>query len=665
MAAPYFQMRLADNLTSDGIEEIYVSDGLGRGSSSGIGVLQFQPETGIRRVKSFQLGVGRWQAAFGVPQFNSIERIVFKNRTLTAPQFVSQPLSRTNDAGTVAVFSVGLSSQGSFKFRWFRNEIALSDSDLITGTSTSTLGVKNVLKVDEGDYRVEVESPYGKILSEPARLTVNEPVIIQQPVSTLREPGQDVSFSVKAAGSDLSYTWLKDNLVLSGKTNSTLSITNIQSTDRSTYQVVVANSYGSVTSLVAVLRVNFATLDTDFNPPPMRGFVRSLALQPDERILVGGNVYDAVSGQLRSPLRLESDGGIDDSFSPAINSDVYALSLQTNGSVLTTGYFFGRLGPDGSMQNDWSVHEGNGSWTVFSVTVQEDGKILAGGPFPSLLGHPRPYLGRLNAGGTVDTEFNPDIDSHSFSIAVQPDGKILVGAYFGNLNRMLGRLNADGTIDTDFSPPVTGEVRSLALQPDGRILVGGDNFIIRINNDGSMDETFNGSAAGRVNAIALQTDGKILVGGQFNSLCGQPRQNLGRLAADGALDIEFCPEPNAEVLAVALESDGEIVVGGVFSGISGQSRNGIARLKNTEPASQNLNSTGSTVEWARGGTSPEVWRVTFEYSTNGSIWIPLGVGSRIDEGWKLDGAVRPESSFVRARGHLTGGSGIIEFVRQL
>jgi hypothetical protein len=72
-------------------------------------------------------------------------------------------------------------------------------------------------------------------------------------------------------------------------------------------------------------------------------------------------------------------------------------------------------------------------------------------------------------------------------LLVQPDGKIFVGGYFttlaGQTRNCLGRLNADGTLDVDFNagainayvpdvPSYMPYVKALVLQANGKILVG-------------------------------------------------------------------------------------------------------------------------------------------------------------------------------------------------
>src|SRR6202795_3848695 len=75
----------------------------------------------------------------------------------------------------------------------------------------------------------------------------------------------------------------------------------------------------------------------------------------------------------------------------------------------------------------------NANDTINVVVVQPDGKILIGGDFTSLspnggVAVTRNHIARLNADGTLDTVFNPNVSTNGnyvLSIALQADGKIL------------------------------------------------------------------------------------------------------------------------------------------------------------------------------------------------------------------------------------------------
>ncbi len=404
----------------------------------------------------------------------------------------------------------------------------------------------------------------------------------------------------------------------------------------------------------------------------------SLALQADGKILVGG-FFTALGGQSRIDLgRLNADGTLDTSFNPGANGSVYSLALQADGKILVGGFFttlggqsrnyIGRLNADGTL--DISFNPG-ASYIVTSMAVQADGKILVGGGFTTLGGQSRSYIGRLHADGTLDLEFLPSaagLNPVVSSLAVQADGKTLLGGYFtslgGQTRTNLARLNADGSLDLGFNPGAGGQVNSLAVQADGKILVGGGfntlggqsrNYIGRLNADGTLDTSFNPGANSTVNSLAVQAEGKILVGGFFTTLGGQSRNYIGRLNTEGTLDTSFNPGANDGVLSLVLQADGKILVGGYFFTLGGQSRIYIGRLHNTSLANQSLTFDGSTLTWMRGGTSPEVWRTTFEYSRNGTSWADLGAGIRIAGGWQLTGLALPTNTTFRARGYTVGG----------
>ncbi|MGN6555588.1 MAG: hypothetical protein ACTHLW_17920, partial [Verrucomicrobiota bacterium] len=83
------------------------------------------------------------------------------------------------------------------------------------------------------------------------------PTIATQPLSQTNCPATPVSFSVYALGSaPLQYQWRRDGNDLLNATNSSYSISSVSALDEGSYDVVVSNSCGSVTSCVASLVLN-------------------------------------------------------------------------------------------------------------------------------------------------------------------------------------------------------------------------------------------------------------------------------------------------------------------------------------------------------------------------------------------------------------------------
>jgi glucose/arabinose dehydrogenase len=81
------------------------------------------------------------------------------------------------------------------------------------------------------------------------------PVITTQPQNQTVSQGSNVTFSVSATGSSLTYQWYKDGNSITGANASSYTINAVQQTDAGLYAVTVSNSAGTVTSNNAALTV--------------------------------------------------------------------------------------------------------------------------------------------------------------------------------------------------------------------------------------------------------------------------------------------------------------------------------------------------------------------------------------------------------------------------
>jgi uncharacterized delta-60 repeat protein len=361
------------------------------------------------------------------------------------------------------------------------------------------------------------------------------------------------------------------------------------------------------------------TLDPDFNPGAgVDQSVFAMVAQADGRIIIGGD-FTSVAGVSRNGIaRLNSDGALDSSFQPGsgANDLVGALAVQTN-KVIIAGYF---TQVDGTNQGCVARLEGNGRLDtsfdsgsgadrpVLALAVQGDGKLLLGGEFTRINGAARSQIARLNADGSVDTNFDPGTGvggealTSVRTVAVQGDGKIVIGGVFANVNAVsrqnLARLNSDGSLDSSFKPNVDlsgagilAGVNAVLVQSSGKILVAGDftringiarTNIARLNVDGSLDAGFNpGSGPDfAVNSLVVQNNGKIAIGGIFSQVNGTTRNCLARLTSNGDLDGGFDPGLGADdaIYATALQADGKVLFAGSFTRFAGVPCPGLARL---------------------------------------------------------------------------------------
>jgi len=120
------------------------------------------------------------------------------------------------------------------------------------------------------------------------------PLIVTQPVDESAAVGSGVSFSVTATGSrPLSYQWSKDASTITGATNATLTLLNLQTNDSGAYSVAVTNLYGSTNSANANLTV---TNIVNGPPPTLDGMVSWWPGEGDATDVVGPNNGTLLNG---------------------------------------------------------------------------------------------------------------------------------------------------------------------------------------------------------------------------------------------------------------------------------------------------------------------------------------------------------------------------------
>jgi len=220
-------------------------------------------------------------------------------------------------------------------------------------------------------------------------------------------------------------------------------------------KILIGGDFTKLAGSPAIARSRIArfnadgTADISFDPGANR-MVRSLAVQLDGKILVGGD-FTALGGggtgtTTRKRIgRLNPDGTLDITFNPGAGGSVRALALQPDGKILAGGdfttlggsarNFIGRLNPDGTLDTTFNP---GANFSVLSLALQTDGKILVAGSFTTLGGGgtgtaQRNFIGRLNPNGALDASFDPGANVTVRALAVETDGKILAGGDFTTL----------------------------------------------------------------------------------------------------------------------------------------------------------------------------------------------------------------------------------------
>ncbi len=211
--------------------------------------------------------------------------------------------------------------------------------------------------------------------------------------------------------------------------------------------------------------------------------VHQLEILADGNLLTSGRTKPAGTNRI-SMYKVLSDGsGFDTSF--GTNGTVlapyegtgYGMTIHENGNILVTGNNLTSMGynlvvlaynQDGTVNTDFGM---NGVTSVdndindvgLAITVQPDGKILAGGESGGtfFVGGPRKFFSvRMDATGVIDSTWGEngvvatqtsDLFAFANGITMQPDGKvILVGASAGSTLNDLTVVRYGNFIDQDM-----------------------------------------------------------------------------------------------------------------------------------------------------------------------------------------------------------------------
>lgn len=378
---------------------------------------------------------------------------------------------------------------------------------------------------------------------------------------------------------------------------------------------------------------SFSTGDVaDYGDP---GTVSGLVQQSDGKLVVTGTFHSLGGVAANGVVRLNTNGDRDTSFdsitaagpSGMINSP--AVVRESDGHIFLSGYF--------STYGDMT--RGNIAW------VDQNGAIET-----------------TFAGLSGVTDNQPQI----YALAVQPDGKIIVAGFFSSLNGIphynLVRLNPDATIDSSFNPNLQteGSVRALYLQPDGKIVIAGNlrnvgglprRRIARLNSDGTIDVSFDpGTGADAlVSALTEDSSGHVYLGGIFSSVNGVPRSHLAKLSSSGVLDPAFDPgsSTNGGPVSALAPADNAIIVGGNFRTFQGATAREIVRLNSVTAAlDSTFNSGGSGFQ----GTAVRALKLRPDgkYDVGGSFYsyngVSRGAVARLNADGSLDASFTPSAS---------------------
>jgi uncharacterized delta-60 repeat protein len=341
-------------------------------------------------------------------------------------------------------------------------------------------------------------------------------------------------------------------------------------------KIIVGGYYTTYNGVSAnrIIRLNTdMSIDTTFDyGTGFNAEVNSVAIQSDGKILVAGN-FTQYNGTSRNRIiRLETNGSIDTTFSigTGFSASVWVMTIQPDGKILVGGDFTSysgssrskivRLNTNGTIDTTFTS-PGTINNTIFDIGVQPDNKIIITGFFTSISAVTNNRIARLSSTGVIDNTFvTGGLNAGGYVVLCEADGKIVVGGDFTQVsgvstNRIV-RFLSGGTRDTSFSigtgfaiPSTFGGV--LDITPvNNKYTISGvfqsyngttAKALIRLNSDGSVDTTLVQGAGFTYNPdgfslpSAVLSNGNIVVGGDFSAYQGVTTTRAAVLTPFGGL----------------------------------------------------------------------------------------------------------------------------------
>ncbi len=234
---------------------------------------------------TYVISIIGWRGANGSSdQHRASYTVTVSGSTNAAPTITTQPISRTVAAGSPASFTTVVTGFPTPTLQWFKNSVA------VPGATTELLTFASAALADAGTYTLVATNSQGSVTSNAATLAVTggvaRPEVVAHPTSVARPLGAGAALAIVATGSP-TYQWRKNGVAVAGATAATLSFAALAAADTASYDVVLTNAAGSITSDSATVVV----------AAPLTAVLRNLSvrttLAADQILIVGVDMSGA------------------------------------------------------------------------------------------------------------------------------------------------------------------------------------------------------------------------------------------------------------------------------------------------------------------------------------------------------------------------------------
>ena len=328
------------------------------------------------------------------------------------------------------------------------------------------------------------------------------PIINTQPLSQSQVQGLNATFSATVVGTPpLLYQWQFNGTNILGATNSSFTVTNVQSDKLGDYTVAVTNVAGVIVSSNASLSLGNVT-------------AWGWGFYGQTSVAYGATNINGISAGHADGFALKADGGLltwGTNFSDQLDAPVEAtnilavsaggntsLALKEDGSVVAWGW--GNLGQTNlplGLTNVVAISCGG----THNLALKSNGTVISWGDN---------QFGQTNVPANLSNVVAISAGSSSFSVALKSDGAVVAWGYNSN-----GQTNVPSGL-TNAVAIATGDTRCLALKSDGTVVgwgagAGSYNLITSPANLSNVVAI----TCGFQHNVALKSDGTVVAWGRY------------------------------------------------------------------------------------------------------------------------------------------------------
>ncbi len=359
----------------------------------------------------------------------------------------------------------------------------------------------------------------------------------------------------------------------------------------------------AVASIVALL--SFASvaqaIDRISVAPGFNGAVNVIS-EPDSngtRYLGGTFTAFDAWGTGSGALVGASSGDVNLSF-PKVNGSVLATAADGSGGFYIGGSFTcigpntsglcdgsddvvrnraAHINADGSVDPSWNPNLNN---NVFAIAVSGS-NVYLGGSFTTVGVIARNRAAAVGTDGAL-TAWNPDLNNFVNAIAVSGSNVYLGGPFTtvgGTTRNRAAAVDATTGVATAWDPNLNNTVSAIGVS-GSNVYLGGAfttanggaaarNRAAAVGTDGTLSTSWNPDLNNVVNAIAV-SGSNVYLGGTFTTVGGTARNRAAAVDATTGTPTSWDPDLNNTVLAIGV-SGSNVYLGGSFSTVGGITRN--------------------------------------------------------------------------------------------